>query len=430
MPDKTGYVALLRNNPSMRRLWMSQLLSQVGDWFNMVALFQVVAALGGSSKAVGLVLVVHSLPVFLLSPIAGYVADRFDRRKILIITDFSRMILVLLYLLAIQSGSLVAIFVLMALQHSVSAFFEPAKQALVPVYAKGGELLAANSLYGATWSLTNALGSMLGGLTVAYFGLEFAFGLDAVTFALSGLLVLGLPRPDPDANRRAPQRKTRLRDAVRQDPRLGVAMSTKTVMAIYAGGYWVLLVLLGQNVFPVGEGGAVSVGLLNGTMAVGALIGATAASKIFARVTKKTGMRFFGLFLMRGLLLLGFAFAPNLLVACIFALLNTSFGACIYVGSNNVMHLLSKEGSRGRLFAYDLGFMTMAYAVSVESTGVLIDDIGLTTTDAAVVLAGVAVVIGVLWIAIGLLWPRWPIVKTEARKIANPLRELGRSKPQ
>jgi MFS family permease len=95
----TGYVALLRNNSSYRNLWLGQVVSLLGDWFNLVATATLVQQLTGSSAQVGLLFALRMLAPFLVSPFAGVVADRFDRRRVLIATDLLRAAVVLGFVL-------------------------------------------------------------------------------------------------------------------------------------------------------------------------------------------------------------------------------------------------------------------------------------------------------------------------------------------
>src|ERR1700742_5241634 len=82
---RVGYTELLRGNRNFRRLWLGRLVSPTGDWFNSVALFTLLLSLTGAGEAVGLVLIIKLLPQFFVGPIAGVVADRFNRKTILIV---------------------------------------------------------------------------------------------------------------------------------------------------------------------------------------------------------------------------------------------------------------------------------------------------------------------------------------------------------
>src|SRR5258708_654674 len=94
-----GYVELLRANRNFRRLWIGRVVSQLGDWFNSVALFTLLLSLTGSGRAIGYVLIIKLLPAFFFGPLAGVAADRFNRKTVMIAADLARGVLVLGFLL-------------------------------------------------------------------------------------------------------------------------------------------------------------------------------------------------------------------------------------------------------------------------------------------------------------------------------------------
>src|SRR5688572_20314095 len=93
-----GYIELLRGNRSFRLLWLGQVVSQLGDWFNTIALYTMIENLTGSGRDIGLLLVARFVPSFFLGPLSGVVADRFSRQKIMIWSDVLRAVVVLGFL--------------------------------------------------------------------------------------------------------------------------------------------------------------------------------------------------------------------------------------------------------------------------------------------------------------------------------------------
>src|SRR2546430_13258673 len=93
-----GYVELLRSNRGFRFLWLGQVVSQMGDWFDTVAVYTIALRLTGSSRSVALIMVARFLPTVVLGPLAGVIADRFSRRAIMIGSDIMRAIVVLGFL--------------------------------------------------------------------------------------------------------------------------------------------------------------------------------------------------------------------------------------------------------------------------------------------------------------------------------------------
>src|SRR5678816_4320823 len=124
--QSVGYVELLRRNRSFRQLWLGQVVSQMGDWFNTIALYTIILKLTGSGRDVGLLLVARFLPSFLFGPISGVIADRFSRQRIMIISDLLRAAVVLGFLFVRRPDQLWFLCVLTVFRLGLSTFFEPA----------------------------------------------------------------------------------------------------------------------------------------------------------------------------------------------------------------------------------------------------------------------------------------------------------------
>src|SRR6202007_1369625 len=185
MPEQVGYIDLLRRNRSFRQLWLGQVVSQMGDWFDTIALYTIILTLTGSGRDIGLVLVARFVPSFLFGPLSGVVADRFSRQRIMIVSDLLRALVVLGFLFVRRADQLWIIYVLTVLQLALSTFFEPAKTAIIPSIVSDRELVAANAISSVTWSVMLTLGAFVGGVITGWFGTEVAFVLDALTYLLS-----------------------------------------------------------------------------------------------------------------------------------------------------------------------------------------------------------------------------------------------------
>ncbi len=179
----SNYFSFLQLRPKFRSLWLAQVISLTGDWFNTIASVIIVNRYAASGLAIGGLFIARALPPFLLGPVAGVVADRFDRRKVLVLSDLLRAGIVLGFLLVDRPERLWLLYVLTVLQFSVSAFFEPARAALVPALVQNDELLTANTLSSITWSAMLTLGGAIGGLTASLFGVRVSLIVDAVTFS-------------------------------------------------------------------------------------------------------------------------------------------------------------------------------------------------------------------------------------------------------
>src|SRR5690606_9962185 len=184
------YIRLLRNNPDYALLWYAQAISLIGDWFNTIVLSALVSRYSnGSGLAISGLLLARFLPPLLVSPLAGVLLDRFDRKRLLIFSDVARFFIVLGFLLATSPDRLWLIYVLSVLQFGLSALFEPGRSALMPSVVRREDLVHANVLGSITWSAMLAIGGALGGLVAAVLGTTTALLFDAATFLISALLI-------------------------------------------------------------------------------------------------------------------------------------------------------------------------------------------------------------------------------------------------
>src|ERR687885_186005 len=176
--DGTGD-ALLKNSRFLR-LWVGQGISFVGDAVSMIALVVLVVQIAGSASAVGGALVARLLPT-LASPLAGVLADRLERRIVLVASDLARAVLVLGIIFV---KDLVLLYLLIFLMGLARTLFNPTIRAAFPSVVGGGDLTRANALISATFSVSITAGPALGGLLVATVRVDAAFVLDAPTYLI------------------------------------------------------------------------------------------------------------------------------------------------------------------------------------------------------------------------------------------------------
>src|SRR5678816_448263 len=213
LPTQVGYIDLLRRNRSFRQLWLGQVVSQMGDWFDTIALYTIILKLTGSGRDVGLLLVARFVPSFFFGPISGVIADRFSRQRIMIVSDILRAFVVLGFLVVRRPDQLWIIYVLTVFQLGLSTFFEPAKTAAIPSIVEDRELVAANALSSVTWSAMLTIGAAIGGFITGLFGTDVAFIADAATYLRSAALIGSI---------RLPKRKKRERQKVSLSRLLGI----------------------------------------------------------------------------------------------------------------------------------------------------------------------------------------------------------------
>jgi MFS family permease len=203
------YRQLLSQNADFRRLWTGQVVSEIGDWLNNIAVLALAIQLAGDER-VGLAIAVYAiarhLPLFLFGPVAGVVADRLDRRRVMIASDILRAVLALGFLAADRLQSLAVIYAVGASLFAVASFFSAARRASIPNIARGtDELLTANALTSSTFAATVAVGSALGGVVAAFVARDVIFVANALTFLASAEMIRRVRGP---LSRREEQTRT------------------------------------------------------------------------------------------------------------------------------------------------------------------------------------------------------------------------------
>jgi MFS family permease len=187
------YRQLLIANANLRHLWSAQVISEIGDWLNNIAVLALIIELAGPAHeglAIAIYAVSRHLPLFFFGPIAGITVDRAERRRVMIGADLVRAALALGFILAIYLRSLALAYLVSAALFSIAAFFNAAKRALLPQLARSAaEILTANALSASTTAATLAIGSAFGGFLSSVFNRETVFVINAISFLLSALIV-------------------------------------------------------------------------------------------------------------------------------------------------------------------------------------------------------------------------------------------------
>ena len=273
------YYRLVRNNPNFRRLWIAQIVSELGDWFYAVAIYDLVLRLTGSAQAVGLVVLLHILPQFFMGTTAGAVNDRVSRKAIMIVADVARAVIVMGMMLVRTSDWLWLLYVLLATEVISASFFEPGRTAVIPNIVGEEEALAANALSSATWSFNLAVGTGLGGLAIHFLGRESAFLINSLSFVISAVLIGGMRFEEPHVSGR---RHLKWIDVlglgpvvegiryVQRDPRLRSTLFLKFGLG-WLGANLVLLPVMAAREFHVP--GALGMSTLFMFRGIGAIIG-------------------------------------------------------------------------------------------------------------------------------------------------------------
>jgi MFS family permease len=404
--------AILRNNRNFRLLFFGQTVSQLGDWFNSVAVFALLLDLTGSATAVAWMMIVQFLPMAFIGPIAGVVVDRVDRRRLMIATDLMRGILVLGLLLVRTREQVWLSYVVMALTVSGSAFFEPARTATIPNVTSKEELMPANALSSATWAAMLAVGASVGGLVTAIAGRNIAFVINSASFFISAWFI---SRTNYDS---APAAKPPLRGwyalsgipdlldgigYIRRRSHVSALMFVKAGWGL-AGGVLLLLAVFGQRIFPVAGNTAAGIGVLYGARGIGAGLGPLALRWMLGQ-SPTTMRRTIGpAYFVVGGFYVALAAAGALPVAAACVLLAHFGGSILWVFSTVLLQMEVPDEFRGRVFAAELALVTLTSSISSYVTGFALDRLGWSPRSLSFALGIAFAVPGMLWLIMNAGW--------------------------
>lgn len=403
--DQAGYVELVRTNRDFRRLWLANVVSLLGDWFNTIALYTLVAGLTGSALALGAVFITKMLPWALASIVAGPLVDRYDRKRLMIGSDLLRAIIVLGFLLIDDASDVKWVYALIAAQVIAGSVFQPAKSASVPNIVSARELLTANALMAATWSTMLALGAAAGGFAAAWLGLKAVFVLDSLTYLVSAAFLMGARIPQHTEASQAPF----LREAVqkvaegwrhiRANPPIARITLAKTTWVVGGGGLVFMLTLVGEQATP--EDTSIGIGLLFAARGIGTGIGPVVARALFRDAS--TWPTLLGASIaISGVFYAGVSAFPAVGLAVVAALVAVAHAASgtNWVLATVLLQTRTEDRYRGRVFSTEWLFVMVTDAASILTASLLIDSGTLTLSQAILAFALVQSACGLAWLAL------------------------------
>lgn len=386
-------------------------MSLLGDWFNLLALLALLRETSSNSgQVIGALFIFKLLPTFFIGPLAGVVADRYSRIRIMIWSDVVRVLITLSYLAVpfLPGGHLVAIYGLTALSTAASAFFEPARTATLPNILPTNALARANALGAITWSLIYAVGAGLGGLVNDWLGWRATILIDSLTFTISAVLVAGIRLKTRTHKRHRTDWRdaTGLREVVagirylkdRQTVLFNALLKTGWCLA---GAIQLVLTLYGTHILNFGGRPDVGTAALFMARAFGTAVGPV----VGRHITREDPNRMrriivFSYFFSAGAYLL-FSVNQQPILGYVLVFLAHMGGSIIWVFSTVLLQWQVEDGFRGRVFATELGIATLTISLSTWLFGSLHDS-GVPLRLLPVMLAGLLLIAGITFA----LWSR------------------------
>ena len=409
--DSDGIGALLRTNPSFVRLWLAQLISFGGDWISSVALLGLLLELTRDAALVSLLVAAQTLPMFFTMPLAGVLADRLDRRQVMIWTNLLQAVLALGFLLVQRADQVWLLFAFSVAMVVCEGFFTPASSAAIPNVVPLRHLTAANSLAGSSWGVMVAVGSALGGFVAVHFGRNAAFILNSASFLVAAALVASVRAPfssdTPPTSPGEPDTRGSIVAATLADFRAGVrylwshanALSLVLVKSAWGlgGGVLALLSVLPVEVLHAGDKG---IGALYASRGLGALLGPLLAQPLAGRNARRMAI-FAALGVgVSGLFYAAFSQAPTLAWAALFVFLAHLGGGSQWVLSSTLLQRTVADRMRGRVSSLDFAGLTLTMTLSNLACGGALRH-GLAGPRT------VGTVAGLLLVGLGATWMAW-----------------------
>lgn len=383
-------LAVLTKNPQFRRLWSAQVVSAAGDWLNRIAVLALIDKLGGTQQTVGVGIlfaveyVTRLLPTAVFSALAGPVADRLPRRLIMVAADLARAAVVACLLFVDTPSELPLLYGLIITQMAIAIFFDSARSGALPNTVAREDLHAAYALSAATWSTMLAVGAFLGGVLVEAIGIRGVFLCDVASYLVSAAFLIRLRLPTVTAQPEPFRWRdiflfTDLRRGFNHTRELGIwPILFSKVLWSPCGGFIVLFPILARG-FDSGtdlrDAGA-TIGLLFAARGVGTGLGPLAARRLLGSSPAALIRQSWGGMLVGAIGYAGLALAPNLplsMAAITFAHMG---GSAQWVGSTTFWQHRIDDAFRGRVFASEFLFMTLAFSAFAFAGGFLYDELG------------------------------------------------------
>ncbi len=395
------YTDLVKNNVDYRRLWIAQIISNFGDWFGILAVYAIIQKYSGSEFLLGLIIVVKMLSLAFSSPLAGYITDRFNRRQLMILSDVARGLLVLCFILITTSDLLWLAYVITALQMVFSALFEPAKTSSIPNVTGPQELVVANILSAASWSIIFTSGMAIGGFATAYLGTDIVFLINGFSYGLSAVFIYRATIPQIAMSSAEKIRTANPLVGIREgfsylknNKRVLRPAMAKGTFTMCVGAMVYMLIIIAEEVLMLGS---VGLGILYAARGVGTGLGPVAGRRFFR---KESGwIRAIGFFMIICGLMYGVVSSVNSIVLMsLFVMLAHMASGSNWVFSTVLLQRRAPDVFRGRVFSIEWLIFTVAQSVSVMAAAIILELELLTIQQTMGLFSGLLIISGIVWL--------------------------------
>ena len=401
-----GYIDIIRNNRSFRYLWSAQIVSLLGDWFNLIASALLISTLTQSGAAIGGLFAVRMLSPFLMSPFAGVIADRYSRKHIVMTTDILRGCIVMCFVFVQEPEHVWLVYVLTAIQSALQGIYFPAWNSILPDITEPNEVGAANALSSATWSVMFAFGTAMGGIFAGSFGVYPSFVIDGLTFFVSVFIISRMPYQSTVSDSSDKSVKAGLRQYVdglkylrNHLDTFAITLHKATIGLLLLGVFQVAQVTIAEKYFMIGDDGSYSLGIMYLVAGIG-----TGVGPIIARAWAKDRDRQTRIAISIAYVcgILGLMITSTLAsypIVLLGAFLRGIGGGAIWVLATQLLLQIVPNQVRGRVFSTEFAMNTLFTAISSYAAGIMID--GSFGVQGSLMLSAVLMIIPTI------LWSLW-----------------------
>ncbi|MGG1664152.1 MFS transporter [Brevibacillus sp. NRS-1366] len=364
----------LLSKPNLRRLLSANLLSGIGDWFNSVAVLSLLLEITGTAMAVGITLALRTLPHLVFGPLGGMLADRFNRKAVMIVCDLARGVIALMFLFVARETDLWMVYTGTFLLVAFSALYNPSRLAILPQIVSQDELAAANALDQSVFGFVMAVGSLIGGIFIALWGNDIAFLYNSLSFIASALLLFRLNVPQKKHEWEKQNGSIDFEQDVSYNSVLQLIKKTPIVYAIllltalWSIGGGIINVLISVYAYQVFDAGKMGIGLLYGAIGLGFIIGGLIAQRLHRYPYEMASI---GL-AVEGFTFLLTSFSPTIYVTAVLYALSTIAGGMGNASLNTLLMRHVNPRYHGRVFALEATLSNILIGLSMLAGGWLL----------------------------------------------------------
>ena len=372
MKNLDNYIQIITKNKDFQKLFAARLITLGGDWLLTVPLLGIIYELTNNPLITSLVLVVQSVPLFFLGSFGGYLADKYDRKRIIGISEFLSGIVVLLILYAVNTENVVFILFSFGMLSVVSAAYMPTSDAALPNVVEKDFLAEANVIFFSSWGIMAGLGAGIGGYLTTVVSRDALFTIDFLTFVISAFIVFSIKK-DLSEQKESESDETSvnfvdgLKYVLSRKEILSLVI-TKATFSISASGLLSLFTVLSYEIYKTGDYGT---GLMFGARGIGALIGPIVIRYFFGSTDGKL-LNTIGITIMVwGLFYFFISSSASVYLTVFLLILGHSGGGSQWAFSTYGLQVLTPDNLRGRIAGIDYSLYFFMNTISTLMIGYL-----------------------------------------------------------